>query len=82
MTQLQIILPATLSDWIDAQVRAGRYVDASDYLRDLIRHDQNAADELLQALDDGAASGTSARTLEDAWQSAKAQSAKAKAANG
>jgi antitoxin ParD1/3/4 len=73
MTQLQITLPDTLSDWIEAQVRAGRYVDAGDYLRDLIRHDQNAAEELLNALDEGAASGTSARTLEDVWQSAKSR---------
>ena len=75
MTQLQITLPGSLSEWVEAQIRAGRYVDAGDYLRDLIRHDQRAADELLAALEVGASSGTSGNTLDDAWQAAKAKTA-------
>jgi antitoxin ParD1/3/4 len=29
-----------MREWIDAQVRGGEYANASDYVRDLIRHDR------------------------------------------
>jgi len=73
MSQVSIALPQPLLDWIDAQVRTGRYVDAGDYVRDLIRHDQEANEDLLSALEEGAASGASSRTLDDAWQAAKSK---------
>ncbi len=70
-TPVQITIPPTLLDWVEAQVRSGRYVDASDYLRDLIRRDQQADDDLFKALEEGAKSGVSPRSLDDIWQAAK-----------
>ena len=40
MTSLNISLPEPLREWIEAQVKRGRYGNASEYLRDLIRRDQ------------------------------------------
>jgi antitoxin ParD1/3/4 len=33
--------PPALMAWIEARVAEGRYADAADYLRDLVRRDQN-----------------------------------------
>lgn len=40
MTEMRVIVPAELEEWIKARVAEGRHVDASDYIRDLIRRDQ------------------------------------------
>ncbi len=40
MATLNISLPEQLRDWVDSQIKSGRYSSASDYLRDLIRIDQ------------------------------------------
>jgi antitoxin ParD1/3/4 len=40
MATLNISLPDPMREWIDTQVRGGEYANASDYIRDLIRHDQ------------------------------------------
>lgn len=37
--------PPQLQQWIDARVAEGRYADAQDYLSDLIRRDQDAAQD-------------------------------------
>jgi antitoxin ParD1/3/4 len=71
---VQITIPPPLLDWVEAQVLSGRYADASDYLRDLILRDQQADDILFEALEEGAKSGVSTRSLDDIWQAAKAKS--------
>lgn len=43
MPQLNLSFPPALKDWIDHKVAEGRHSSASDYLRDLIRRDQEAA---------------------------------------
>ena len=40
VTSLNISLPEPLREWIEAQIKRGRYGNASEYLRDLIRRDQ------------------------------------------
>ena len=32
-----------MKEWVEAQARTGRYANASDYVRDLIRRDQEEA---------------------------------------
>lgn len=47
--------------WVEAQTQDGRYSNASDYVRDLIRRDQDrqsAIAELQSFVDEGIASGT------------------------
>jgi antitoxin ParD1/3/4 len=45
MANLNFSVPPTLERWINARVAQGRYADAADYLRDLIRRDQEAAQD-------------------------------------
>ncbi|MCR6643594.1 MAG: type II toxin-antitoxin system ParD family antitoxin [Terricaulis sp.] len=45
-----ITLPEPLAAWVEAQVRAGRYGSASEYVCDLIRRDQAARVGKLQAM--------------------------------
>lgn len=65
MATLNISLPDAMREWIDAQVEAGEYASASDYIRDLIRHDQRERDAVRLALIDGERSGRSTRTVSD-----------------
>ena len=42
---MNISLPETMRAWVDARVSTGAYANASDYVRDLIRHDQETHKE-------------------------------------
>jgi antitoxin ParD1/3/4 len=60
MTQLTIAVPPELQLLIDARLADGAYVDAGDYLRDLLRRDQRVEHrraELRAAIAQGLASG-------------------------
>jgi antitoxin ParD1/3/4 len=61
MAQINISVPPALKSWIDTRVAEGRYSSPSDYLRDLVRRDQDEAESesawLQRMLDDGEASG-------------------------
>jgi len=62
---LNVSLPDAMREWIDAQIQAGEYSNASDYIRDLIRHDQRERDTVRLALIEGEKSGRSDRTVTD-----------------
>jgi len=64
MAQVTISLPDALKGWADARVADGRYKSTGDYVRDLVRRDQEAeqrksaeVERLRAALDEGLASG-------------------------
>lgn len=60
MATMNVSLPDPLKAWAEAQVDSGRYANTSDYVRDLIRKDQDRASkiEAMQRLiDEGFASG-------------------------
>jgi len=68
MAQMNISLPEGLKSWAEARVAEGRYSSTSDYVRDLMRRDQERAEKIaaMQAMvDEGRASGVSDRTIED-----------------
>ncbi|UCG73949.1 MAG: type II toxin-antitoxin system ParD family antitoxin [Chromatiales bacterium] len=65
MATLNISMPDAMREWIDAQVQGGEYANASDYIRDLIRHDQRERDAVRLALIDGEKSGRSSRSVSD-----------------
>jgi antitoxin ParD1/3/4 len=68
MAQMNVSLPEGLKGWAEARVAEGRYSSTSDYVRDLMRRDQEAelARRRLQAaIDEGMASGESDRTIAD-----------------
>lgn len=60
MATMNVSLPDPMKTWVEAQTKDGRYSNASDYVRDLIRRDQErqrAIAEIQQLVDDGLASG-------------------------
>ena len=69
MATLNISMPDEMRAFIEARVRTGEYQSASDYLRDLIRHDREETERLLV---DGLESGT-ARHLDMAALKKRAQ---------
>ena len=59
---MNISLPEQMKAFAEAQTRDGRYANVSDYMRDLIRKDQerrHAIAEIQAALDEGLAGGPS-----------------------
>lgn len=63
MAQLNISIPSALKSWIDHRVSEGRYSSASDYMRDLVRRDQESEPDDVEwvraMLAEGEASGIS-----------------------
>jgi len=47
MATLNISMPDEMRAFIETRVRMGEYQSASDYLRDLIRHDHEETEKLL-----------------------------------
>ena len=47
MATLNVSMPDELRAFIEARVKTGEYQSASDYLRDLIRHDHEEMNRLL-----------------------------------
>jgi antitoxin ParD1/3/4 len=82
MATMNVSLPDPMKDWVEAQAKSGRYSNASDYVRDLIRRDQERAGKLaeLQGLiTEGLESGVSDRTIDEVLKAAREQ---AKTARG
>lgn len=78
MATMNVSLPEPMKDWVESQTRTGRYANTSDYVRDLIRKDQDQAEKIAhmqQLVSEGLASGEGARTMgqlrEDAIRMAK-----------
>lgn len=68
MAQMNVSLPDGLKSWAEARVAEGWYSSTSDYVRDLMRRDQEvevARRRLQAAIDEGRASGRSRRGIED-----------------
>lgn len=62
MATMNVSLPDAMKDWVESQARSGRYGNASDYVRDLIRRDQEEAYDIAtmkQWIEEGEASGES-----------------------
>jgi len=41
MSTMNVSLPQPMKQWVEQQAKSGRYSNASDYVRDLIRRDQD-----------------------------------------
>ena len=68
MATMNVSLPDPMKAWVEAQAQTGRYSNASDYVRDLIRRDQEQADRvaaLQRYLDEAEASGISPRSVKE-----------------
>lgn len=65
MSTLNISITEDMRQWVDLQVATGRYENASDYIRDLIRNNQSTADYIRLMLIEGEQSGTSNLSIDD-----------------
>lgn len=72
MATMNISLPDTMRELVEAQVQTGEYANASDYVRALIREDLRQREAIRLALMEGERSGTSSRKLHDIAAAAKA----------
>ena len=60
MATMNVSLPEQMKSWVEQQSKGGRFANSSDYVRDLIRRDQErglAIAELQGAIDAGLSSG-------------------------
>ena len=76
MATMNVSLPDAMKAWVEDRSRSGRYSNASDYVRDLIRRDQDRAEKIakMQALiDEAAASGEGQRSMAQIEQEARAR---------
>ncbi len=79
MATMNVSLPASMKEWVEAQTEAGRYANASDYVRDLIRRDQERNDKIAamqRFVDDGLKSGVGTRSGEALFAAAVDRAAK------
>jgi antitoxin ParD1/3/4 len=42
MASMNISVPDSMREWVQRRIEGGEYASVSDYVRDLIRRDQNA----------------------------------------
>ena len=77
MATMNISLPDSMREWVEAKTKSGQYSNNSDYVRDLIRKDQergNKIKALQAAIDQGLASGSAgALDMNKVKQKAKQQ---------
>jgi len=78
MAQMNVSIPEPMKAWCEGQVADGRYSTTSDYVRDLIRQDQDrrmGIAKLQKAIDEGFASGVSPLTIEEIFAKARSNHA-------
>ena len=76
MATMNVSLPDPMKDWVEQQAKGGRYSNASDYIRDLIRRDQERGEKIaqMQALvTEGLESGVGDRSMDELRDNARAQ---------
>lgn len=76
MATMNVSLPNAMKDWVETRAQTGRYSNASDYVRDLIRRDQERSDKIsaMQGLvDEALASGAGSRSMSDLLAEARRQ---------
>jgi len=74
MATMNVSLPNTMKDWVESQVKTGQYSNSSDYVRDLIRRDQQDTKQIIllqQAISKGIESGISDRSMLDILKEAR-----------
>lgn len=68
MATMNISLPDPMKQWVETQTETGRYSNVSDYVRDLIRREQERNDKIAhmqRLVDEARASGLSDLTMDD-----------------
>lgn len=71
-----ITLTDKQDEWVKAQIAAGDYTNESEYIRDLIRRDQERGEKLLRlktAIQEGLDSGVSEKTVPQIMEEVEAR---------
>ena len=74
MATMNVSLPDKMKQWVEDQVQTGRYGNASDYVRDLVRRDQERAEkkaEFERLVKEGIDSGVSPLSPEEIFANAR-----------
>lgn len=74
MATMNVSLPDAMKEWVEGQAGTGRYSNASDYVRDLIRRDQERREKIaaMQTMvDEFLASGISPNSIDDMMKEAR-----------
>ena len=74
MATMNVSLPDQMKEWVEEQVKTGRYGNSSDYVRDLVRKDQEraeAVEEFDRLIQEGLDSGISELTVEEVFAQAR-----------
>lgn len=74
MATMNVSLPEPMKIWVEEQTKSGKYGNASDYVRDLIRRDQERQESIAQLqrlIDEGITSGVSAISMKELLREAR-----------
>lgn len=74
MATMNVSLPDAMKLWVEEQAETGRYSNASDYVRDLIRRDQERADKIAtmqRLIDEAEAGGVSTKSMSEILTAAR-----------
>lgn len=77
MSTMNISLPEEMKRWVERQGRSGRFGNSSDYIRELIRRDQERQAKIahMQGLvDEGLASGEGTHSMDELKEIARRRS--------
>jgi antitoxin ParD1/3/4 len=79
MATMNVSLPDQMKTWVEQQATTGRFSNASDYVRELIRRDQEQSAKIAQLqhlVTEGISSGSGTRTMQQIEQVALAKLAR------
>ena len=68
MATMNVSLPDAMKDWVEGRAETGRYSNASDYVRDLIRRDQERQAKIANMqmlIDEALESGVSEKSVQE-----------------
>lgn len=78
MATMNVSLPNAMKDWVERQAVDGRYSNSSDYVRDLIRRDQERARKIAAMnvlVEEAYASGVSEQSMPEMLADARRMAA-------
>ena len=76
MATMNVSLPDAMKDWVEGQTQSGRYSNPIDYVRDLIRRDQERANKIAamqRLIDEAEEGGVSAKGVRQIFDEAIAR---------
>ena len=83
MATMNISLPDQMKAWVEDQARSGRYANASDVVRDLIRQEQVKTEKVAhmqKLIDEARAGGISDKTPRQIFEEVRAEFVRRKGA--